>query len=188
MRKLKFLILVCSLWSAVCGLSYAAYIPDPMSIGVGARSLGMGRAYVGVAEDGDALFMNPAGLAQSVNPKLSSMYSSLLNDVNYTIIGGVYPYGEKSAIGAGVINSYTGNIPLTNADGSSAGIGQWSNTVLFLSAGTHLNTFPAFKNVEKDVLIGGSFKYFSVGGSGGNNVASISDSAGNAYSADIGLL
>lgn len=169
-------------------LAQGGTVADPMSIGVGARALGMGRAYVGVAEDGDALFMNPAGIARATSPKLSSMYSSLMNDVNYTVVGGVYPYGERSAIGAGIINSYSGDIPLADANGASAGTGSWSNSVLFLSGGTHLNAFPAFKDMDKDVLIGGSFKYFSVGGNGSNNVANLSDSAGNGYSADFGLL
>lgn len=185
MRKLLTILTIIIL---IGGSAHAAYVADPMSIGVGARALGMGKTYVAVAEDGDALFVNPAGLAQSPNPKLSSMYSSLLNDVSYTVIGGVYPYGEKSAIGAGIINSNTSDIILTNADGSPAGTGSWSNTVLFLSAGTYLNSFPAFKDFGKDVLIGGSFKYYSVGGTGGNNVANASDSAGNAYSADLGVL
>jgi hypothetical protein len=159
-----------------------------MSIGVGARSIGMGRTYVGVAEDGDALFMNPAGIARATNPKISSMYTSLLNDVNYTVIGGVYPYGEKSAIGAGIINSFTGDIILADSDGTSSGTGSWSNTVIFLSGATYLNTFPALKHISKDILVGGSFKYFSVGGAGENDVATVTDSAGTGYGADFGLL
>ena len=37
---------------------------DPLSIAVGARALGMGKAYVAVAEDGDTIFTNPAGLGE----------------------------------------------------------------------------------------------------------------------------
>lgn len=183
----KILILV-SVLILIGGASLASTVADPMSIGVGARSIGMGRTYVGVAEDGDALFVNPAGIARASNPKLSSMYTSLLNDVNYMMVGGVYPYGDKSAIGAGIINSYSDSIPLADTDGYDAGIGTWSNTVLFLSGATYLNTFPALRNINKDVLIGGSIKYFSVSGSGGNDVASVTDSAGTGYSADLALL
>jgi hypothetical protein len=167
----------------------AGVIADPMSIGVGARPLGMGRAYVGVAEDGDTIFMNPAGLARINTPKLSSMYSSLMGDINYTVVGGVYPYGENGAIGAGFINAYTADIPLTNINGTTAGNGQFGNSVLVLSTGTYLNSLPAFKNADKNIMVGGSFKYFSSTGSGSNDAAgNIGDAAGSGYSADLGLL
>ncbi|MFC1540618.1 PorV/PorQ family protein [Candidatus Margulisiibacteriota bacterium] len=187
---MKKLITILGILILIGGSSFAqgGQVPDPMSIGVGARALGMGRAFVGVADDADALFMNPAGLARSANPKLSSMYSSLLNDVSYSVVGGVYPYGEHSAIGAGIINSYTPDIALSDSDGTPAGTGQWGHTVLFLSGGTYLNNFPAFRNLDKDVLIGGSFKYHSVGGTGTNDIADVADAAGTGYSVDVGML
>lgn len=158
-------------------------LSDPTTIGVGARALGMGKAYVGVAEDGDAVFINPAGLARSTNPKLSSMYTSLLGDVNYTVIGGVFPYGSKSAIGAGYIGSSVDNIPLTNTTGASLGSGRWGNNVMFLSYGTFLSEL-GFK-LDRDVLVGANVKYFSVGGSG---TATIESGAGEGLNADLGLL
>jgi S-layer homology domain len=188
MKKLLTILLVTMTLIGGATLAQAATVADPMTIGVGARAIGMGRTYVGVAEGSDALFTNPAGIARATNPQLSSMYTSLLNDINYTVIGGVYPYGDRSAIGAGIINSYTGDIQLTDANGTPAGNGSWSNTVLFLSGATYLNTLHAFKHVDKDILIGGSFKYFSVGGGGANDVATVGDSAGTGYSADLALL
>jgi hypothetical protein len=190
--KKTFTLLVgfCLLLTAYCLPSFAqgGFVADPMSIGVGARALGMGRAYVGMAEDADALFINPAGLARSGNAKLSTMYSSLMNDVSYSLIGGVYPYGEKSAIGVGIINAHTGEIPLTSTTGASSGTGQWGNSVMFISAGTYLNSLPAFKNLDRDVLVGGSFKYYSVNGSGANDVTDLADAAGSGYSADLGII
>ena len=191
MKKLIIgvLFVICHLSFVIpSALAQAGSVPDPMSIGVGARALGMGRAYVAVAEDGDALFMNPAGIAISGNPKLSSMYTSLLNDVNYTVVGGIYPYGEKSAIGAGIINSSSSDILLMDSDGTPSGTGRWSSTVLFLSAATYISGLAPFKDVDSDILIGGSFKYFSTGGSGSNDVAEVADAAGTGYSADLGLL
>ncbi len=46
-----------------------ALTADPMDLGVGARSLGMGKAYVGVAEDSDTLFVNPAGTRHHIFDK-----------------------------------------------------------------------------------------------------------------------
>lgn len=190
MKRFNLGILLGLLFALLLASSAAAesggVISDPMAIGVGARSLGMGRAYVGMAEDSDAIFMNPAGIARITNPKLSSMYTSLMNDVDYTLVGGAYPYGEKSAIGAGIVNSSMGNVTLTNTSGEATGIGNWHNSVVFLSYGTYLSALhPAFYNLDRDVLVGGSLKYFSVGGEGSS---SINSAAGNGYSLDLGLL
>ncbi len=161
------------------------YISDPTTIGVGARALGMGKAYVGVAEDGDAVFMNPAGIARSTNPKLSSMYSSLMGDVGYMVVGGSYPLSDKSALGAGLINSRVDGIPLTDSNGIPIGTGSWGNTVVLLSYGTYLSQLPLNLNLGRDVLVGGSLKYFSTGGSGSSTVEAAS---GSGYDMDLGVL
>lgn len=177
---------VCLVLAAFCLPVFAdGYLSDPMSIGVGARALGMGKTYVGVAEDGDAVFMNPAGIARSMNPKLSSMYSSLMGDVNYIVVGGSYPYGEKSAIGAGIVNARVGDIPLTDSIGTPIGTGSWGNSVVFLSYGSYLSQLPLHLNLGRDVLVGGSLKYFSVGGTGNSTVES---GAGSGYDMDLGVL
>ncbi len=174
----------------ICHLSfvipaYAGDIADPLAIGVGARSIGMGKAYVAMAEDGDALFSNPAGLASILTPKVSSMQTSLMGDVSYTVIGGAYPLGTKAAIGAGYAASSTGDIVLTSSAGTIEGTGNWGQSVLFVSYGRYLNDLPAFKKLKKDVLVGASLKYYGVGGSGNSTIDSAS---GNAYGADLGIL
>ncbi|OGC21508.1 hypothetical protein A2291_01440 [candidate division WOR-1 bacterium RIFOXYB2_FULL_42_35] len=185
-------LLVLGHLSFVASTTYAVeggVVSDPMSIGVGARSIGMGLTYVGVAEDADAVFTNPAGIARITNPKLSTMYTSLLNDVTYMVVGAAYPLNNKSAVGAGIINSRTGDIILRSAPGSAEGIGSWGNTVLFLSYGTYLSEIPLVGNLlpktTKDILVGGSVKYFSVGGTGN---ADIENAAGSGYNLDLSLL
>lgn len=180
MKKLIALIVI-ALSVATAALA-EGYVNDPMSIGVGARALGMGKAYVAMAEDGDTIFMNPAGLGRIATPKLSSMYSSLMGDVSYMVVGGVYPYGEKAAIGAGYIGSSVAEIPLTDATGAPLGAGRWGNNIMFLSYGTYLSQFGL--KLDRDVLVGGSFKYYSVGGDG----TGVSTAAGSGYDADVAAL
>lgn len=184
--KLVFgiLFVICHLSFVICSAGADGYLNDPMTIGVGARPLGMGKAYVGVAEDGDAVFMNPAGLARITNPKLSTMYTQLLGDVNYMVVGGAYPYGEKSAFGAGIVNARVSDIPMTNSTGASIGSGSWGNSVMFLSYGTYLSNTPLQLNLGRDVLLGGSLKYYSVGGTG----TGVSDGTGSGFDIDLGVL
>jgi hypothetical protein len=187
MSKKVLITVICFLLVACCLPAFAdeGYFSDPMTIGVGARALGMGKAYVGVAEDGDAVFTNPAGIARDTNPKLSSMYTSLMGDVSYMVIGGVYPFQDKSAIGAGIVRASMADIPLTDEFGSSEGTGSWGNTVAFVSYGTYLNRLPFFLNLDKDILIGCSLKYLNVGGSGSSSVEA---GNGSGYNIDLGAL
>ena len=187
MKKILLITAYCLMLAAFCLPAFAAegYLSDPTSIGVGARALGMGKAYVGVAEDGDAVFMNPAGIARSMNPKLSSMYTSLMGDVNYVVIGGSYPINDKSAFGLGLVNSSVAGIPLTDSIGTPIGTGGWSNTVISASYGTYLSQLPLHIDLGRDVLVGGSLKYFSVGGTGNSTVESAS---GTGYDMDLGVL
>ena len=60
--------------------------------GVGARSLGMGEAYVAVSDDINALFSNPAGLAIIQKKELTTMYFKGLTDVQTGFLGYVVPW------------------------------------------------------------------------------------------------
>ncbi len=53
--------------------------------GIGVRPISMGKAFVAVADDANAGYWNPAGLAKLNHPEMSFMYS---NPMNYDIIGG----------------------------------------------------------------------------------------------------
>ena len=80
--------------------SLAAESYDPTEIGVGARVLGMGRAYTGVADDGSAMFTNPAGMGLSNNFQLISMNGNLMSEVPYNMAGLNLPfYGGNVGIG-----------------------------------------------------------------------------------------
>ncbi|MBN3033850.1 MAG: PorV/PorQ family protein [Candidatus Saganbacteria bacterium] len=152
-------------------------LSDPLAIGVGARALGMGKAYVGLAENSDALFMNPAGLARINGLQFSSMSGSLLGEVNYQLGGVVYPLGGLGTVGFGYVGTSVGGIQFTDATAAPTGTGDWGNSVMFLSYGSQLLNTP--------LLFGGSLKYFKVGGSGTADAVS---AAGSGYDLDLGLL
>jgi hypothetical protein len=162
--------------------AFASTIVDPAYIGVGARPLGMGKAYVAVAEGAETLFFNPAGLGQQKGVKLTSMYTSLVSDVNYVMVGGVYPNAAgNSAFGVGLISSNVSDIDLYDSSGTSLGSGTWNNNVFVLSYGTDFGSIGGIKGIK----VGADLKYYSSGGTG---TASIESAAGSGFDADIGLL
>jgi len=146
---------------------------DPLSIGMGARALGMGKAYVAVAEDGDTIFTNPAGLGEIDSFKFSSMAGNLLEDVNYTVLGAVYPLGKQSAVGFGYVGSFTSGIEIRSRSGALSRKADFGSSVAFAGCGTKLG--------EKTSL-GINLKYYFSDGT------EINGGDGSGWNMDIGIL
>ena len=186
MKTLIVLLLACGV---ACGTAHAAL--DISEIGVGARPLGMGKAFIAAANDASAVFMNPAGLAFSDNPNLVSMAGSLLGDVNYLMLGAsdLSPAGK---FGIGIVNAYVGTIPLTTITGSGStaaviqtGATDYTSSIFIISYGSRLSRF--LKNGAGDnVAVGLNLKYFLQGFTGGG--ASLQDANGGGMDADLGFI
>ncbi|MEA4884047.1 MAG: PorV/PorQ family protein [Clostridia bacterium] len=69
-----------------------------LDFGMGARALAMGGAFVAVADDGTAVYYNPAGLAFVKGHNVTSMYSTAYGAGNYLSAG----YAQKN-IGVGLL-------------------------------------------------------------------------------------
>ncbi len=70
-----------------------------LSVGLGARAVGMGESYTAVADDLSAIHYNPAGLGQLKSPQLSLMHNSYLGSGFFESIGTAYPLGESGTLG-----------------------------------------------------------------------------------------
>ena len=55
--------------------------------GVGARALGMGHAFTGLADDASTIYWNPAGLGHMTNNEFQGMYQPWVADINTSYIG-----------------------------------------------------------------------------------------------------
>jgi hypothetical protein len=76
-----------------------------VDIGYGVRPMGLGGAFVGLADDPNAVVWNPAGISMQSNPGVSLMYAKQLNLIPYSYISISFPFMEKFGAGAGVIYS-----------------------------------------------------------------------------------
>ncbi|MCB4755421.1 MAG: PorV/PorQ family protein [Elusimicrobia bacterium] len=54
-----------------------------LKIGAGARTTAMGDAFVGIADDVNAVYFNPAGLTQLERPELTAMHTQWIQDISY---------------------------------------------------------------------------------------------------------
>ena len=172
-QSINTLLLIVSLLIVNCATpAFAQTTLDPMSIGVGARALGMGKAYVAVAEDGDSMFTNPAGLGEIDSFQFTSMSGQVLEDVNYSVLGTVFPLGEKSAIGIGYATANVSQIELRDTAGTLQNYSNYGNGVFFASYG---------KKLTEKLSMGFNLKYFSQRGSN-------AETNGTGINLDIGLL
>ncbi|MDD5529708.1 MAG: PorV/PorQ family protein [bacterium] len=90
------------------------YLNDFMGLGVGARALGMGNAFVGIADDATAVYWNSSGLAKAKKKELFLMHSGDFDDA-ITINSGMLAYPLKNCtIGAGFYILSAPGIPLTD--------------------------------------------------------------------------
>jgi hypothetical protein len=96
------------------GFTIAKYAGEFMSIGVGGRPLGMGGAYVAIANDVTAGYYNPAGLAHLDYPQVALMHDERYGSlVNYDYASVAIPYGKDMSFGLSIMRLAIDGIPDT---------------------------------------------------------------------------
>jgi len=79
-----------------------------LSWGAGARSLGMGKAFVSIADDASATYWNPAGLAQIDRKEITALHAILWADTVYDFISYVHPMAGIGTVGGNIIRLFSG--------------------------------------------------------------------------------
>lgn len=94
-------------------IGIAKYAGEFLSMGVGARSLGMGSAYVALGGDVTYGYWNPAGLANIQYPEISAMHSRRFGGiVNYDYAGFAMPFRGNASLGLNLIRVAVDDIPI----------------------------------------------------------------------------
>jgi hypothetical protein len=95
-----------------------------LALGVSARAIGMGDAFLAISEYASAVYYNPAGLTQVVQREAMFTHVSYLADINYDFAGLAYPttkFGGVWGVGFYMLNA--GDMDVTT-QGLSNGTGQ----------------------------------------------------------------
>ena len=71
-----------------------------LKLGVGPRAVGMGGAFVAVANDASSLYWNPAGLVQFPENLVLAAHTEYLVDIKHDYLGVAYHLSDQDAIGA----------------------------------------------------------------------------------------
>src|SRR5471032_349554 len=85
------------------GTSGAAFL----KIGPGARPVGMGEAFTGVADDIHAIYWNPAGLGTLKHAEITGMHMQYFQSIQYEFAAFAYPTADRGTWGFAVTNLHT---------------------------------------------------------------------------------
>lgn len=108
-----FLLLLYS-FPANADTGFAKFAGEFLSTGVGARPLGMGGAFVALADDGTAGYWNPAGLSSLKYSQIGIMHAERFGgEVNYDYASVSVPYHPRRTLSFSLIRLGIDNIPDT---------------------------------------------------------------------------
>ena len=168
MKKIVFFTVATLIFSVSILSAAGVTALDFMRINVGARPVGMGEAFVAVADETNAMYWNPAGLGFMESTELQGMYSSWIGDVSYGYLGFATPT-KAGTFGLGVQYVTTPDTPkLSNGQQ----IGEFSYHDIAV-------TLPYAKKISENFALGLNLKAID---------SVISDNRLSVFTGDVGAL
>ncbi len=144
---MRTLLLAATLSLASQG-AWAAETAAFLDIGVGARALGMGGAYTALADDANALYWNPAGLAKLEKREFTASHAELFESTRHDFLAYAHPTIQGTFAG-GFTYLSQGKIDGRDALGRPTANYDASDAALSL----------AYARKFEMVELGGTFKY-----------------------------
>lgn len=88
-----------------------------LELGIGSRSMGMGEAFVAVADDGSSFYWNPAGASTMLRPEVSGMFASLFKGlVQHFHVGFSRPLYGAGAVSVNWIRLSVPDVPIFDSN------------------------------------------------------------------------
>ena len=174
MKKILSLFLICIIYSGqVYSQTYAGSSAGQfLKIEVGAKSVGMGGAYVAVADDASAIYWNPAGISKLKNNSVVFSHTYWFAETNHNYAGLVLKISDEQAIALSYTSLTMPDMEVTN-EFYQDGTGEYfSATDLALGISYSLN-------ITSEFSMGFTGKYVS------QNIWHMNASA---FALDVGLL
>lgn len=178
---LKPFTLCVNLFFLLCSISFAqAAGVELLRIGVGARAVAMGEGFVALANDVNACYWNPAGLAQLESREISATHLEYPLDlgIRYEYLAAASPIGENKALGFGFSYLYTDKMPVTEWDDPDS---PYRRAVVVdeLRAYSGMVSLSYAERIGDLFFLGVNFKFIQ---------EKIYTDQGQAYAVDMGLL
>ena len=123
-----------------------------LKIGVGARAISMGGAFVAVANDVTGLYWNPAGIARLYRNEAILLHTEWLADVNFDYAGIAFKMGNAGTIGASITSVSMADM-MVRTELEPEGTGE------FFAAGDIAGSIAYARNLTDRFSIGFNAKY-----------------------------
>lgn len=152
-----------------------------LKIGAGARPSGMGETFVGTADDVNAIYWNPSGLAQLPGWEVEFMHGAWMQGVSYDYVATGGPIGHAGSFGLSttLLNAHDiqGYQPDASGNPQPSGLFSASSGAGTLAYAQRLDAI--FGDSAPEMTIGAAVKFIMQSLGGVNH---------SAYSADAGAL
>ena len=143
-----------------------------LGISIGPKAMGMGGAFVALANDASALYWNPSGISRSMKTQFMASYTSWLVGSNLNWVGVSFNFDNTNSIGISFTQlDYGEDIVTTVLDPEGTGE-RWD--AMDMSIGLSYA-----RNLTDRFSIGGTVKYIS---------QQIYNESASAFAVDVGLL
>lgn len=149
-----------------------------LNAGVGARALGMGSAFTAIADNADAPYWNPAGLALITSYEITTMQTKLSTDADHYYLSYVNPLWGGT-LGISWVQVGTGNLTQTSSEVDSHNEVQNLSTFSYFS-NAYLLSYG--KKINDYISFGLTGKYLA------SDMTQINGGQGYGYSITPGLL
>jgi hypothetical protein len=136
--KIVFLLFFITSLAAQDGDGQGGTRSDFTDFGFGARAMGLGNAYVALANDPTAVHWNPAGLDYIYQQSVSLFHTSLYLDILYDFAGYAYPTLDLGTFALGIARLGYGDILETDENNLDLGNFTWERYRVYLSYGLKL--------------------------------------------------
>lgn len=168
---MRILLAISVMWPVVSWtVGTRAY--DFLGIPVGARPVGMGRAFTALANDPSGLYWNPAGGVNNSLREVSVEYNHYIVDMKRGYLGYLHPLGTRSSLGIGISHLSVGKMIKTDKYGYEQGTFSPLCMTTSVAYSTVVTNEPA-------IMIGGALKWI---------YESIDEYSSYGVAIDLGLL
>lgn len=174
MKKTFFAVLLFTLYFLLSTELHAGHGQSGariLNMTVGARSAGLGGAFTALADDSFGFHYNPAGLAQTKNSEIGTMYLSGLTDEYYAFLSGITKIGKRDTLGASIFYLDGGKFEWNKTDGTVETL-KAIEDILF--------TFAYAYQENNSLSLGTNLKVYSS--------KLLEEHKANAYAVDFGIL
>lgn len=157
MKKTLFIYLLL-LFGVLPTAAAVTYTADFLTLGTGARPLGMGNAFTAIADEASTTNYNPAGISQLTHHEFNFMHATFADLAAYDVASYIYPFSPKMTFGISWLRVGVDDIPFTRIPLAGKPVGPNNRPYV---AGTFSNTSNAillsgarnFTNLPRDMSI-----------------------------------